>query len=508
MSLPVLSIEEEGERNYGSLNISDYSSRAVPSVWGVEKEGHSTHTLHLATDTGALTCGLDQAVSPGCGSHVELDKSVGPQFITPLAPICHTNTPQQLINCTLPGDHLGRTYTNSHGSIIAALLPPYARNHLKTHQEPPVVKEPGEHVKRELGSSSDTSDTSTSPESSSPVYASSSSDEQTAAADSCPEKRVDQESLCKASEFSKKCTKQLIATGERFIVLEQERVASLTLDLEYSPYQPQCVVRHDPLTSAKPKSEREHRESATMPHKTSKAATGKGRSRHKEKSGGHHSTMHPSKKQENVHPKSQNSSVLADESCEDGAVTVIETIVITEKVTPKAHGKKKKKHHQAAATGKAEAVPLAEVENGAKQKTAIDKIINVEPSMHMDSGAKQKPMGKTDTLEARLAQRNNKGSDKSVVHIKNDTLISDVSAAARLLEDSAGKADSKKSDNLRPVTRDKHGVLPIESKLQKLKCNFESRNEGNVAHKKAYSEVVKEKKVAPKQGTEDCITHF
>lgn len=506
MPLPVLSIEEEGERNYGSLNISDYSSRAVPSVRGVEEEGHSTHTLHPATDTEPLTCARDQTASPGCGSHVEGDKSGLPQFIMPLAPFCHTclgNAPQQPINCTLPGDHL-RTFTNSHGSIIAALLPPYARNHLKTHQEPPVAKEPGEHVTCELRSPTDTSGTSTSPESSSPAYASSSSDEQAAVADSCPGKCVDQESLHKASEFSKKCTKQLIATGERFTVLEQERVASLTLDLDYSPYQPQCVARHDPLTTAKPKSEKEHRHSSTMPHKTSKAATGKGRSRHKDKSGGHHSTTHASKKQENVHPKSQNSSVLEDESCEDGAVTVIETIVITEKITPKTHGKKKKKHHQAAATGKTEAVPLAEVENGAKQKIANDKVISVEPSVHMDSGAKQKTMVKTDTLEAKLAQRNSKGSDKSVVHIKKDTLISDVSGAPKLLEDSGNKADIK-SDNIRPVTRDKHGVLPTESKLQKLKGAFETRKEGNVVHKKAYSDVVKEKKLPPKQGREDQV---
>lgn len=508
VSLPVLSIEEEGERNYGSLNISGYSSRAVPLACGEEEEEaaaeENIHSPRLATDTGPLTCGLGQTASPEGGSHVEADKSELPQFITPRAPFCHTclgNSPQQLINCTLPGDHLGRSYTNSHGSIIASLLPPYARNHLKTHQELP---EPGQHVTCKLRSPSDTSDTSTSPESSSPAYVSSSSDEQAAVADSCPDKCADQESLHKTYDFGEECAKQLIATGERFAVSEQERVASLTLDLDYSPYLPHCVVRHDP--TAKSKSEKEQRQSSTMPHRTSKTAEGKGRSRHKEKSGGHHSTTHASKKRENVQPKSQNSSVLAAESCEDGAVTVIETIVITEKITPKAHGKKKKKHHQSASTGKTEAVPLAEVENGAKQKTTHDKVINIESTLHMDSGAKQKTMGKTDTFEAKLAQRTSKGLDKPVVHIKKDTLISDVAVAPRLLEDSGSKADSK--NNIRRATGDKHGVLPIESKLQKLKGTFESRMEGNVVHKKAYSEVVKEKKPPPKQGRGSCHLHF
>ncbi|KAG5272201.1 hypothetical protein AALO_G00162760 [Alosa alosa] len=510
-SLPVLSIEEEGERSYGSLNISDYSSRAVPTVR--LEGGHSVYTTRSATDTGPLTCSSDQTGSPGCGSQLQREKSGFPQFIMPLAPLCHSslgNTLQTPINCSLPGDHLGarglpeepHTWINSHGSILASLLPPYARNHLKSHLKLPTAKKPGEHVTCELRSPSDTTDTSTSRESSSPAYASSSSDEQAALTDLCSDKCADQESLRKASDLSKECTKLLIATGERFAVSEQDRVACLTLDTNYSPYLPQCVVRHDPLNTAKPKSEIEQIQSAAMSHKTSKAAEGKGRFRHKDKSGGHHSTAHVSKKQENVHPKFQSSSSLADASCEDGTVTVIETIVITEKITPKAQGKRKKKHHQAVATGKTEAVPLAEVENGAKQKTASDQISTTEPSVRMDSGVKQKTVGaknNTDTFETRLAQRNSKGLDKPVAHAKKETLLSDISAAPRLLEENAGKPKSKKNDYIRHPTREKHEVLPVESKLQRLKSSFECKD-GNVVHKKAYSDVVREKIHAPKLG--------
>ncbi|XP_062409556.1 alpha-protein kinase 2 [Sardina pilchardus] len=508
----VLSIEEEGERSYGSLNISDYSSRSVPTAWS---EGeHSVYAQRSATDTGPLTCSSDQTGSPGCESQLQEENCGLPQFIMPLAPICHTslgNTAQPPINCSLPGDHFGardlpedpRTWKHLHGSILASLLPPYARNRLTSHLKLPVAKKTGDHVTCELRSSSDTTDTSTSRESSSPAYGSSSSDEQVILTDPCSDKCVDQESLRKASDLSKECTKLLLATGERFAVSEQDRVACLTLDTNYSAYLPQCVVRHDPLITAKPKSEIEQTKSATMSHKTSKAAEGKARFRHKDKSGGHHSTAHVSKKQENVHPKFQSTSSLADASCEDGTVTVIETIVITEKITPKAQGKKKKKHHQATPIGKTEAVPLAEVENGAKQKTASDKISTIEPSVRVDSAVKQKTEGaksKTETLETKLAQRNNKSLDKPVAHAKKETLLSDISVAPRLLEENAGKPDSKKNDIIRRPSKDKREVPPVESKLQRLKNSFECKKEGNVVRKKAYSDVVREKIHVPKQG--------
>ncbi|XP_012695770.2 alpha-protein kinase 2 isoform X1 [Clupea harengus] len=512
VSLPVLNIKEEGERSYGSLNISDYSSRSAPAV-GREEEGHSKRTPRPATDKGHFTCNLDQTGSLGCtkqennGSQLPEDKrGFLSQFIMPLAPLYHPclgNTPQRLTHCSLAGDHLGarglpkelQTRTNSHGSTHPPVLLPYLQNRLKTHPKLPVVKDIGKHVTRELRAPLDTTDTSTSCDSSSPLNTSSSSDEQAVQADSSFEKCVDQESLCKARVLGKDCTKLLIATGERFAVLEQDRVACLTLDLDYSSYLPQCV--------GGPKSEKEQIKSANMSHKTLKAALeGKGRFRHKDRSGGPHLTTHASKKQENVHPESQSGSMLADASCEDGVVTVIETIVITEKVSAKAHGKKKKKHHPTTTTGKTEAVPLAEVENGAKQKTTKDKMGSVEPSLHMEGGVKQKAFGaksKTDTFEAKLAQRSGKGLAKPVTQPKREALLSDISPAQRLLQENAGKPDSKKSDNIRHLTGDKHGVLPSESKQQIPKGSLQPQKGGEVGHKKAYSEVVKERTHTLKQ---------
>ncbi|KAL2099633.1 hypothetical protein ACEWY4_004027 [Coilia grayii] len=489
VSLPVLSTEEKGERSYGFLTISDYLSGAAPA------EEHSVFAPFLATDTGSLTCSLDQGDSQeevysqeNTGSLLQGEKSGFPQFIMPFAPVGQPslgNSAQRLISCSLPGDQPGagglakdpQSWTNSVGSTFPSLLPPYVHSHLKIHPLLPAVKDIGECLTGELRSPSDTTDTSTSWDSSSASSTSSSSEDQVVPGDSCS---VDQQSIRKASDVRKECDNLLIATGERYQVLEQDRVACLTLDVDSRPYPSQCAEGQednfvDSSNTANPRNEKEWRKSSKMPHKTSKAASeGKGRSKHKDKSGGHHSTTHVSKKQENVHPESQSGSVLATVSSEDKPVTVIETIVITEKVAPKSHGKKKKKHHQAPAAGKSEVVPLAEVENGAKQKTAKEKVSNVEAAAHVDS-VKQKATGekaKIDSFEVKLAQR--KGLDKA--DSKKDNLLSETLPVPRSLDEGTGKIDSRTNDS---VSADKHGVIQ---------------------HKKAYSDVVKEKSEAPKPG--------
>ncbi|XP_063066695.1 alpha-protein kinase 2 isoform X2 [Engraulis encrasicolus] len=448
VSLPVLSSEEKGERTYGTLNISDYLSRAA-----LGGEGHGAYAPFLATDseTGHLTCSLDQAdssrrgvssseLSAGSLRRLQGEKRGFPHLIIPFGPatgqpyLC--DSAQRLVSCPLPGDHLSagglpkdpEAWARSIGTAFPSLLL-------------------GEHQTREIESVSETTDSSGSWESSSVSSGSCSSEDEDA--EEGESLFIDEESLLKANNIRRECDNLLIATGEHYTVLEQDRVACLTL--ESKPCSSPCANKGQEgnFTDSFIKSDK-------MPHKTSKSSLeGRGHSRHhhKDKSGGHHSAAHASKKQENVHPESQSSgSVLPNNvSSEDAPVTVIETIVITEKVTHhKSHGRRKKKHHQASSTtGKSEVVPLAEVENGATQKTAKDKACNAEASTaHVDSVQKKVTgaKGKIASFEAIFGPK--KGLEK----------------------------DSVLSEPVPKATADKHGVL----------------------HKKAYSDVVKAKIPPPK----------
>ncbi|XP_062868142.1 alpha-protein kinase 2 [Trichomycterus rosablanca] len=127
--------------------------------------------------------------------------------------------------------------------------------------------------------------------------------------------------------------------GGRLVICEENRVACITLDL------------NDVLGFRRDTNDQRRRSDVEMPHRSTKS------SKNKDKA-----SQSQNKKQENAKPEPPPSN---SGGSKEGAVTLIETIIITEKVAPKSHPKKKKKH---GAAKPKEAEPLLQVENGARPK--------------------------------------------------------------------------------------------------------------------------------------------
>lgn len=321
-------------------------------------------------------------------------------------------------------------------------------------------------------------------------------------------------------DISKEISNFILLTGERFMLSENKRVAYVTLDLD-EPRDLNRFFNHvntetqNCSCAAQPKKDK-------MPHKTS---DGKARSKHKEKPTDPHG-IHSSKKQEK--PPLEKKGELQATGCEDGAVTVIETIVITEKITPKAHGKKKKKHAQHG-PAKPETELTTEVRNKAAQKNTNVKTETLEVkvasngldkadshlSTKVDSDNKnstQKPMAvrpkveASDRIVAKMTVLANTDTGQKTIPVKPKADTSGIHVAKnenqRCTSDSQSTClSSTISDDIkrRRISNELHGTIPVKTRPQLPAIFRQARKDGEDVTKRAYSEVVKQKTPTPKE---------
>lgn len=171
-------------------------------------------------------------------------------------------------------------------------------------------------------------------------------------------------SSSETGDISWEVQKLILPTGEHLKVCEEKHAAYVTLDVDdiLSFKTDGWLGIKEKNFEAKQSCEREK-----MPHKTQKTSSeNKSRSnKHKDKANNIQQLGGQTKKRENVRTESH-----AEESggAEEPTLTMIETVVITEKVTSRSQ-KKKKKH----AVPKLENESLLEVENGTKVKNAKPK---------------------------------------------------------------------------------------------------------------------------------------
>lgn len=184
---------------------------------------------------------------------------------------------------------------------------------------------------------------------------------QTGDQDSSSSSCEDLEYKTEAGDVSSELQRLILDTGERLMICEEQHIAYVTLDLDDI-----LSFRKHPENrpAIKQVSSEAHKRDSKMPHKTKKTSSeNKTRSnKHKDKT----SSNQTSKKQENLRPEPH---AEGSGGAEQSTVTMIETLVMTEKITSKPQGKKKKKH----GVPKVENEPLLEVENGTKPNNAKPK---------------------------------------------------------------------------------------------------------------------------------------
>ncbi|KAG7241110.1 hypothetical protein INR49_025853 [Caranx melampygus] len=307
-------------------------------------------------------------------------------------------------------------------------------------------------------------------------------------------------------ELSRELSNLAVVPADHFIISETNRVAVITLDL-YDPFVSKAAK---PITTPElsERAELNQKTAEKMPHKTHKTSEGKTRSK-KDKSAGHHHGTQASKRQENLtnHVSNQQTCKqpeihsLAGENQtsentpvgfeENQAKLGIDSGVAPEKPPNKPHGKKKKKHGQHATAQKSGVEPLAEVENGAKPKTARGRIDMFEAKLGAKAEKAQKDSDQSGGSERKSQQPEAKASrgERPAHHTehkdhpsKNLTspLKDDVTKKRRLSEDKFGKI-----------------ISVLESKLPKADVSIkakaeEPKTDAETTRKKAYSEVVKQ----------------
>ncbi|XP_057215510.1 alpha-protein kinase 2 [Triplophysa rosa] len=327
-------------------------------------------------------------------------------------------------------------------------------------------------------------------------------------------------------DISKELSNFILLTGERFVLSESKRVAYVTLDLDEPRYLNRSsfsnhvnTERQNCSCAAQPKKDK-------MPQKTSRTSDGKARAKHKDQSADPHG-IHTSKKQEK--PPSEKKGELQATGCEDGAVTVIETIVITEKITPKAHGKKKKKHVQHGA-----AKPETEPTTRTTEKNTNSKSENLEvkvasngldkPDAHLstrvdtgDKNSTQKPMSVRPKVEAscsiiakKMVQAHTDMGQKIIpVKPKADISRTDVAKNQNQTCNSSQSTclSGTISDDIkrRRIANDLPGTIPVKTRPQLPAIFRQARKDGEEVTKRAYSEVVKQKTPTPKEVVVPCV---
>ncbi|XP_048021852.1 alpha-protein kinase 2 isoform X1 [Megalobrama amblycephala] len=320
--------------------------------------------------------------------------------------------------------------------------------------------------------------------------------------------------------ISKELSKFILLTGEHFMVSEDKRVAYVTLDLE----EPRNLSLFS-LSNCEelPKTD-------NMPHKTSKTSLdGKTRSKHKEKLAEKQQHGIQTSKKQDLQFSSQAKDEFNSEGagCEECPVTVIETIVITEKTVPKAQVKKKKKYVQHGMP-KPESDPPTNIVSRSTQKSTIGKTENLEvkvasngldkPAYHLPtkmditnkdstqivmsvrpkvepSGAKMDPATVNATQKA--APIKLKADASNTAKMENKTCTSD--------SPSACLPNMPSDDIKRRRIADVSGAVPIRTRPQLPAIFRQARKDGEDVTRKAYSEVVKQKIPKPKEVVVPCV---
>ncbi|XP_030004438.1 alpha-protein kinase 2 isoform X2 [Sphaeramia orbicularis] len=297
---------------------------------------------------------------------------------------------------------------------------------------------------------------------------------------------------------------------DHFVISKEKHVACITLDL-YDPFGSNAAKSSAAaVLPEKPELKTQEK----MPHKTHKTTSEcKTRSK-KDRSVGHHHHhgTQVSKKQENVphHVPTQQTCKTQDnlpgENCtrqdtadgrEDKEVQlVIESGVGAEKGSSKSHGKKKKKHTQNTAAVKGvTGEPLGEVENGTVPQSAKGRIDAFEAKLGTNTGKAVKDSNLSDSREKK-SQKSEAKEEKPLAYAEHK-------------DQPPKSAKSPLSDDVikrRRLSQDKFGkiVSALESKLPKADAGIQAKGEEAKAdvgatRKKAYSEVVKQKPVLPKE---------
>lgn len=269
-----------------------------------------------------------------------------------------------------------------------------------------------------------------------------------------------------ASDVSSQIQRLILPTGEHLMICEAKHIAYVTLDVKDIL----SFKNHPEDLSAIKQVSRDVTQSCErdckMPHKTHKSsAENKTRSnKHKDKTNNNQQLGCQTKKRENVRPESH---VEESGGAEERTVTMIETIVITEKVTSRSQGKKKKKH----GVPKVENEPLLKVENGTKPK-------NTKPKNETATKQPSKVQEKLAKYEAKESNENDKGTEGKT---KPGTETSSMCLPGALEDDIVKR---------RRISGDKPGSISIRTRPQ-LPAVFQQKKK---------EDVVKQKIQTPKEG--------
>lgn len=269
-----------------------------------------------------------------------------------------------------------------------------------------------------------------------------------------------------ASDVSSEIQRLILPTGEHLMICEEKHVAYLTLDVEdilsFKNHPEDRSAIKQISCEVKQSCERD----CKMPHKTQKStAETKTRSnKHKDKTNNKQQPGCQTKKRENVRPELH---VEESGGAEEGTVTMIETIVITEEVTSRSQGKKKKKH----GVPKVENEPLLEVENGTKPK-------NTKPKNETATKQPSKVQEKLAKHEGKESNENDKGTEGKT---KQSTETSSMCLPGAQDDDIIKR---------RRIAGDKPGSISVRTRPQ-LPAIFQQKKK---------EDVVKEKIQTPKEG--------
>ncbi len=310
------------------------------------------------------------------------------------------------------------------------------------------------------------------------------------------------------TDLSTELSNLAVLPADHFIISEENRVAIITLDLN-DPFVSRAAK---PIATKPERAELNQKTAEKMPHKTHKSTSESKTRSKKDKSAAHHYGAQASKKQENLSHQVSAPQVCKQQDThsptgddhtgentparlEDKEVKpMIETGVAAEKTSAKPHGKKKKKHAHSTTGVKSAGEPLVEVENGAKPKAAKGRIDIMEAKLGAKAGkaekdrdAEKKPQ--QPEAKASKAEQPPHHTDHKGHQTKNFTspLNDDIIKRRRLSDNKFGRI-----------------VSVLESKLPKPDVSVPAKGEElkvdtGAIHKKAYSEVVKQK-IPTKEG--------
>lgn len=269
----------------------------------------------------------------------------------------------------------------------------------------------------------------------------------------------------------------ILPTGEQLMIFEEKHIAYVTLDvddiLSFKNHPEDWSAIKQVSCEGKQSSERDSK----MPHKNKKRSSENKTcsNKHKDKTSNNQQLGCSTKKRENVRPQSH---VEDSGGVEESTVTMIETIVITEKVTPRSQGKKKKKH----GVPTVENEPLLEVENGTKPK-------NTKPKNETATTQLSKVREKLAKYEGKESHEKDQATEgKRQENIKHAETSSTCLTGA--LDDDIIKR--------RRISGDKPGSVSVRTRPQ-LPAIFQQKKK---------EDVVKQKIEAPKEGKVVVVHRF